>query len=996
MGKTFLKRTLLLIWGGVLCTVSSFAQQVLQGTVKDKAGEPLIGATIQVKGEQGGTVTNIDGNWKLSDVKAGQTLVVSYVGYANKEIRVGSQKSIDVVLDTDNQDLDEVVVVGYAVGTKRTVSGAVENVTRKDMNKGVVTNAAEALKGKVTGVVISQSGGDPMGTTNIRVRGTSSLSGGNDPLVIVDGVYGDMNMFNALQPGDIESMTILKDASETAQYGSRGAAGVIVVTTTKGKNGQSSITYDGTFGVNKVFKNIDMLNASEYRKAASDLGLTPTDLGGNTDWLDEIERSTGITQNHNVSFSSGNDTGNFRASLGFVQRQGALRNSEMRNYTAKIDAQQFAFNKKLKLELGLMGSERDGKIQYDMQKMFYSAAAYNPTYPNVKNAETGKWDEDMLANEIYNPLGQLEIKNRYDVSNVVAHGKATWTIIDGLFLSAFGSYTKFDIDHKQYVPNDIRQGEINGNGWAYIQNINHQNFMGNIQLTFTKDFGKHHIDALAVMEGQKYKTFTNSEQAFGFETNYFKYNNLEAGANVSWGDNQSNNQEYTLSSYMGRVNYMFADKYIVTANLRADGSSKLGSGHKWGWFPSASVAWVASQENFLKDVKWINNLKVRVGYGVTGNQDAISPYTSLALYGPNGVTPVNGSNTTTFAIQSNDNPDLKWETKHTFDVGVDFSAFDSRLNITFDYYHSKTKDLLYTYTVPVPPFTYETLLANMGEMTNHGFEIGIRGDIIRTKDFTFNSGLNLSFQSNKLNSLSGTYKGQQLTTSEHIMVARINAAGLTQNYGVTYLIEGQPIGVFYLPHCEGIDKDGKYIISDLNGDGTIDTGDSGDRQVCGQAIPKAYLGWDFNFTYKHWNLAMQFNGAFGHKIYNGTSMTYYDLSNFPTYNVMKGAPERGIKDKVVSDYWLEKGDYVNFEYVQLSYNFTKEQLKCRWIQSIRLGLAVNNVCTITGYNGLTPMINSASLVQQSEGRTSYGTLGVDDKRIYPLTRTFSFNVGITF
>ena len=227
-------------------------------------------------------------------------------------------------------------------------------------------------------------------------------------------------------------------------------------------------------------------------------------------------------------------------------------------------------------------------------------------------------------------------------------------------------------------------------------------------------------------------------------------------------------------------------------------------------------------------------------------------------------------------------------------------------------------------------------------------------------------------------------------------MARINAAGLTQNYGVTYLIEGQPIGVFYLPHCEGIDKDGKYIITDLDQNGNVDTGDSGDRQICGQAIPKAYLGWDFTFNYKNWSLAMQFNGAFGHKIYNGTSMTYSDLSNFPTYNVLADAPARGIKNKVISDYWLENGDYVNFEYLQLSYTFNKQQLKTKYIQNIKLGLAVNNVCTITGYSGLTPMINSASLVQQAEGTTTYGTLGVDDKRIYPLTRTFSFNVGITF
>jgi len=365
-------------------------------------------------------------------------------------------------------------------------------------------------------------------------------------------------------------------------------------------------------------------------------------------------------------------------------------------------------------------------------------------------------------------------------------------------------------------------------------------------------------------------------------------------------------------------------------------------------------------------------------------------------YGPNGVTTVNGAKSTTYAILSNDNPDLKWEVKQTFDVGVDFSAFKNRLNVTLDWYTSTTKDLLYLYTVPVPPFTYNTLLANMGKMTNMGFEIGVRGDIVRSKDFTFNSGLNLSFQKNKLNSLSGYYKGQLLTTSEHIAVANINAAGLTQNTGVSYLIEGQPIGVFYLPHCEGINANGQYVISDLDHNKTIDTGDSGDRKVCGQAIPKAYLGWDFTFKYKNWDLTMQFNGAFGHKIYNGTGMTYSNMNNFPTYNVLAEAPQKGIKDIQISDYWLEKGDYVNFEYVTLGYTFGKKQLKANWIQSLHLGLSVNNVYMFTGYKGLSPLINSTSLVRVDEGRTTYGTIGVDDKRLYPLSRTFSFNVSVTF
>lgn len=984
-----IKKSLLLL-AGLFLTVSGYAQSSVSGRVTDENGESLIGASVMIAGTSSGTVTDIEGNYTVANVPKNGTLRVSYIGYKSEDVAVGGRTRIDVTLKPDNAQLDEAIVVGYAVGSKRTVSGAIDRVKKEDMNKGVITGPAEALKGKVAGVVISQSGGDPMGSTNIRVRGTTSLSGGNDPLIIIDGVFSDMAMFNSLAPSDIESMTILKDASETAQYGSRGASGVIVVTTTRGKAGFTSLNYTGQFGLNTVFKNLNMLSASDYRSTANRLGLTFTDMGAGTNFLKEIERSVGITQNHNVSFTSGNDNSNMRASLGYILKQGALKNSDMKNYTVKLDAAQYAFNKHLKLELGVLGSQRDGNIQYSMQKMFYSAASYNPTYPTHKNAN-GVWDEDLLANEIYNPLGQLEISNYYKDTSANVHGKATWSIIDGLSLSAFGSYSYWGRDNKFYIPNDIRQGELNGNGWAYIANTNRKDLMGNIQLSFTKDFGAHHIDALALMEGQRYKTFWVATQAKGFATNYFEFNNLKAGANVAWGDNASDAKEYTLSSYMARLNYMFNDRYIATVNFRTDGSSKLGSGKKWGVFPSASAAWVISNEPWMKKVRSIDNLKLRVGYGVTGNQDAIEPYNSLALMEPNGVTTVNGVNTTTFAVTSNNNPDLKWEVKKTFDAGIDLSMWGGRFNLTFDWYTSTTSDMLYTYTVPVPPFTYDRLLANMGKMQNTGFELAVRGDIVKTRNFTFNSGINLAYQKNKLKSLSGTYMGQPLTTSEHIAVSNVSAAGLTQNTGVSYLIEGQPIGVFYLPHCTGIDEKGQYILEDLDGNGSIDTGDSGDRQVCGQSIPKFYLGWDFNFKYKNWDLTMQFNGAFGHKIYNATSMTYSNMSNFPTYNVLSDAPSmnggKGIYDIQISDYWLEKGDYLNFEYASLGYNFTRENLGVKWIQNLRLAFSCNNIFTLTGYKGLTPMINSASLSDN---------IGLDDKQIYPLCRTFTLSMSVTF
>jgi TonB-linked SusC/RagA family outer membrane protein len=891
----------------------TFAQTTVSGTVADVNGETLIGVNVQVKGTTIGSITDVDGKYTLQAPSGQAVIVFSYIGYLSQEIAVGNQSVINVQLLEDTQRLDEVVVIGYAVGNKRSVSGVVEKLGIEDMNKGVVTEPLDALKGKIAGVVISNAGGDPTSGMNIRIRGTTSLSGGNDPLVIIDGIFGDLDMFRAISPSDIESLTILKDASETAQYGSRGASGVIVVTTQRGKVGFAQIEYNGLFGVSHVYKNLDMLTADEWRMGATKLGFTTNDMGSNTNWSEEIQRQGTLTQTHNLSFTSGNEISNMRASLGVVDNPGLLKNSGARNYTAKIDGSQYAFDRKVRFDLGIFGSRREGDQQFDTYRTFYSAASYNPTYPNYKNQGTGKWDEDPVSIEVYNPLGMIEITNSNIITHMNVNGRVNYEIIKGLNLSGFGSYTYFGNNQRRYIPNDIQQGLMNGNGQAWLQYAERSNLMGNVQLTYIKDIGRHSFNALALLEAQKQILFESRTRVSGFETNYFKYNNLQAGSNITWGDATSNASLYTLLSYMVRANYMYDGKYVVTANVRRDGSSKLGSGNKWGFFPSASAAWIVSNETFMSNIKAINNLKLRVGYGVTGNQDAISPYNSLSLMSPNGTTLVNGSATTTFAIASNSNPDLRWEKKYTFDAGIDLAMFNSRLRLTADYYASRTKDMLYTYSVPIPPFVYTTMLANLGEMTNNGFEFAVNGDIVRNKDFAFELGANVSIQKNKLESLSGTYMGAAFTTSQYIQLASVNATGLTQYAGVTYLTEGQPIGVFYIPHANGLmeKEEGKYLydIADLDGNGSVDLSDNGDRYIAGQSIPKVYLGTSVNLRYKNFDLAVQLNGAFGHKIFNGTSLTFNNLQSFPTYNVIDGALEKSIYDIKISDYYLEKGDY---------------------------------------------------------------------------------------
>lgn len=978
---------LLLCLVGMLMAVQGFAQAItVKGVVKDKTGEPVIGANVVVKGTTNGCITDFDGNFSL-EASQGDILVVSFVGYQSQELPASTD--MQIVLKEDAELLDDVIVIGYATGSQRTVSGAIKRVGREEMNAGVVTNPLQAIKGKIAGVNIAKTGGDPTASASIRVRGTTSLSGGNDPLVIIDGVFGDLSMLNAISPADIESFTVLKDASETAQYGSRGASGVIVVTTIKGKNGTKTLSYDGSFGIETVYKNLEMLDANAYRQIVADRGYANAlDMGYSTNFIEAMQQ-TGYTQNHRLSFGAGTESSNYRASIGVIDQKGIILDNYMRNYTAKLDASQTMFNDKVKIDFGMFASKVDKRYVNDYQKTFYSAASFNPTFPDFPN-EDGTWPEDPNANETQNPLGRLTIKDVESNSYINANARITWTVIDGLKLSAFGSYTYNVKENSKYTPTNIKAG-LGQNGIAEKYDNKSGVLLGNFTANYKKAFGLHYVDILGLSELQKYSYSGFNAKAKQFGTNFFEYNNLGAGAEVKYGDVGSFLNGYSLASFMGRFNYSYADKYIATVNMRADGSSKLGANNKWGFFPSASLAWVLKEEAFLKNVDVVSNLKIRTGYGLTGNQDAISAYNSLRLMSPTGVTTINGKPVTTYGINRNENPDLKWEVKRMFDVGIDAGFFEDRLTATLDYYYSKTSDLLYNYAVPVPPFAFNTLLANLGEMENTGVEVAISGTPLKNKDMELNISANFSWQKNKLLSLSGTYMGQELNAKEFMNLGGMNGAGfIGGNNQIIYQMVGQPLGVFYLPKCDGIiDMTGNgeytYHILDIDGQEGIDLSDGKDRYIAGQAIPKFYLGGNVNFRYKQFDIQAQFSGAFGHKIYNGTSLSYMNMSLFPTYNVLTDAPKLNIHDQTVTDYWLERGDYLHIDYVTLGWNLNTQNLKN--INSLRVTFSVNNLFTFTNYSGLSPMINSS---------TVSSSLGIDDKQFYPLTRTYSLGLSVNF
>lgn len=880
--------------------------------------------------------------------------------------------------------LDSLITVGYATGSIKNLSGFVEKITELQMNRDQITNPLDAIRGRVPGLTIQRGTNGQAALDAVRLRGTTSLTSGNDPLIIVDGVFGDLNMLTSIYPTDIESFTILKDASETAQYGSRGASGVIEVTTKKGISGKTRVSYNGSFGITSVYKNLSMLSANGFRQVAGERGLSILDLGNNTDFQKEIEQ-TGFQQNHHVAFYGGSDASSYRVSLGYVDRQGVIQNQDMRNFTSNMNMSQNIFGNFIRCELGMFGSVQKNHNLFDYQKTFYSAATFNPTFPNHKNTETGSWDQITSASQITNPLAWMEVKDHDATSHISTHARLTFNLMDDLKLVMFGAYTYNIVENSQYLPTSVW-----AHGQAYKGTKKMESLLGNLMLSYKKNWRKHFFDVLALAELQKetytgyYTTVTN------FSSDQFGYDNLQAGAIRLWEGTNSYYEEPHLASFMGRFNYTYADRYILTVNARTDASSKFGSNHKWGFFPSVSAAWAVSEEEFMKRIPLVDNLKLRVGYGLAGNQNGIDSYTTLGLVRPNGVVPVGNSAVVTLGEMQNINPDLKWEVKHTFNAGADLGMFGNRLLLSVNYYNSKTTDMLYLYNVSVPPFTYNTLLANIGSMRNSGTEIAIGITPLKTPDMELNINANITFQRNKLLSLSGTYNGENISAPEYKSLASLDGAGFHGGYNhIVYQIVGQPLGVFYLPHSNGLVSDGDggytYGIADLNGGG-ISLEDGEDRYVAGQAVPKTLLGSNISFRYKRFDISVQINGAFGHKVYNGTSLTYMNMNIFPDYNVMEEAPRRNIKDQTATDYWLEKGDYVNFDYLTIGWNVPLAKAQ-KYIRSLRLAFTVNNLATISGYSGLSPMINSS---------TVNSTLGVDDKRGYPLARTYTVGLSINF
>lgn len=951
----------------------AFAQDIsVTGTVTDTNKEPLTGVSIKVAGTSLGTVSDLDGHFTLS-CPAGSTLDVSYIGFTNQKLP--AQKNMTIVLAEDAVALQEAVVVSIGYGTMRKsdLTGAIASVSQNDLRQGVITSAEQLLQGKVAGLSVSQGSGDPAVGATMRLRGGTSLSAGNAPLVVIDGIPGvDMN---TVQPSEILSIDVLKDASAAAIYGSRGANGVIIVTTSRAASGveKHSIEYNGFVAVGNVAKNMDLLSANQWRGYVRDNNVTSAiDYGANTDWQKELQR-TAISQSHNLFFTNINKNSGFSASMLYLDSEGVIDNSGLERLSGSLAAHQYGFDKHLKLEMGMTGSvDKWNPID---TRIFERAANLNPTVP-VKD-----------QNGNYTSIGGTNTENPVELNNnrfaddsryrFLGYGKIEVELMKGLKATANGSYEYNSAQRRFYLPTyammegqaEKGRGERTLSDYRTMQLETFVNYDTHINTN-------HDLNFLA-----GYSYLNNMYEGFGatrrgFDTDEFLYNNLAAGGDYRAGDVYSYKGESSLVSFYGRANYNYMGRYMATATLRNDGSSRFGKNHKWGLFPSMSLAWRISDEAFMQGATgWLDNFKLRLGYGVTGNQDGIGEYKSLSLLGADGASyydPITGTWKKSYAPVQNVNPNLKWESTTQYNIGIDLGLF-KRLNATVELYYKQTNDLLWTYPVPQPPNLVGTMLANVGTLSNKGVELSLNGNIISSKDFNWDANFNISYNKQNIDKLSNDVFQESGLKSGSLHGLR----GLSGVYS-QIIKEGLPAGAFYGPRCLGLDEEGKYVLN-TDADGKpID-------EYLGSAQPKVNLGFAMSATYKDFDMSVATYGMFGQKVLNATYMSMYDPTRLPAQNVPDDFLTSGIKsDPVFSDYWVEDGSF--FRLQTLTVGYTVKYFKKWGLSKVRVYATGENLFTITGYSGVDPEVNASGLESP----------GIDRFNFYPRPRTFSFGLNVAF
>ena len=957
----------------------------ISGTITNQNGEALTGASVKIKGTNIGTSTDSLGKFIISTTTRSPILLVSYQGYLEQSL-AGSNGVLTIQLVQQQQNLNEVVVVGYGTARKKDLTGSVATIGARDLNPGPVTSPLQQMAGKAAGVNIIQVGSEPGSAPGVRIRGITSLVGGSDPLVVVDGVQGNMDLFNQVSPNEIESVDILKDASATAIYGSRGAPGVIIVTTKKNRNGSSSVELTSTASLDMISKKLDVLNATEWWQQAQKWGVPAAqNHGSNTDLLNILTKN-GSTQNHAVAFGGGADKFNYRASIAAILQDGIVLKSNFKNYIGRIQATQKAFDDKLTITMNLnsnisntVGSPNSvGRAAFTSNLISNSYVA-RPTDP-IYNAD-GTYFSDPNVFQYINPYAVSQtVVNQMGGNNLFGSLRADLQLVKGLTAGGFGSWRKTDAYSGYYLPAmSTVSYAIDNKGVANVNNNRADERLLDLSLNYKVKLGEHSVEALGLYEYQTQVYQGNFAQAKGFINDITTYNALQNGdlSKVTPGDVNSYKNDRKLVSFLGRINYSFMDKYLLTASLRRDGASVLGKNNKWGNFPSASIAWRISQETFMKNQHLFNDLKLRVGYGVTGNQQGLYPQNSTQLVGSSGVAYFGGNQITNFVITQNGNSDLKWETRKQSNIGLDFALLKSRLIGSVDVFKATTTNLLFYYTVPTPPFPNSSILANVGSLLNEGVEISLNYQLIKSQDITLNIGGNVSFLKNRVLELIGSINGVPLNT---------NYVSWGTN---SYLIKGMPIGTFNILQHKGIDAKGAETVVDNDKNGVIDQGNqSPDRHIAGSVVPKYSFAFTPSFSYKNLDISILVRGSGGNKLYNELRSNLSRFENLGKANVLKSAIPLGLfTSQYGSDLWLEKGDFIRFDNVNVGYRFNTKGLK--YISAFRISFTGNNLAVITKYSGIDPELNGAF-----GGNTSNGVNLANG--IYPRIRSFAIGFNVVF
>ena len=983
----------LVLWVMLLfASLTASAQQVkVTGTVTDPGGEPLVG--VSVKAGATGAITDIDGKYSV-DVASSGSISFSYVGFETIMEKVNGRKTINVTLKEKNDVLNEVVVIGYGTMDKKELTSAISHVGEKDFLTISSLDPSMMIQGKVAGVSITNTGaGDPNNQASIQIRGVSSRSAGLGPLVVIDGVPGG-NLTN-INPNDIASFDILKDGAASAIYGTRGSNGVIVVTTKKGtKDGNMHTSYSGMASWDVIKNELKMMNADEYRDVRLGWGDTGVDLGGNYDWLDGVSR-TGFATQHTLSMSGGNAQSNYRVSVDYRNAHGIDLRSKREEYGARASMMHTT-----KGGLFTLTANVAPRIIYRDQadwSVFKDAIEANPTTPLMDPENPSRYYNFQGQVVGSNPVERQKLeKDHGDTKLLDWDGTVKLNLLPLLLPNGKGNHNlstqvmfadhQYDNNNSWFRPSTSTICINNGHdGEASRSYSKERQYVLEWLTNYTGTFGKHNVKGMAGYSYQysQYEGLSNENK--DFPNDGLTYNNMGTGeyakeeGKVLMG---SYKNDCKLIAFFGRVSYDFDGKYMFTASLRHEGSSKFGVDNKWGNFPAVSAGWRISQESFMKDIKWINDLKLRADYGVTGNQD-FGSYNSLNTMTGFGYYYYNGKYFQVWGPSKNVNPDLKWEKGKNWNIGIDFSLFNNRVYGSFNYFNRKQQDLLGNYKVSVPPYLFDETFVNVGTMKNTGFEFDINVKAVTTKDFSYDFNVVGATMSNKFVDFSNSqYVGQDY----------YDVAGTSDPYpyyNLQRIQKGKSIGNFYMWKYAGHTTDGEWLVYDKDGDIIrASQASDADRQKVGNGMPKFTMSTSQNFRYRNFDLSLFFRGAFGYDIFNIHDF-YYGTRNFTGNRSHKAYGKNfqisGTANPVVCDYFLEKGDYLKLDMVTLGYTFNPKS--CRFLDRVRLYGTMKNVFTLTKFSGVDPSTYQVNgLTPGAQGSRTY----------FPSTRQFIVGLQVDF